>query len=110
MKSRRRVMSSAAIVAIIAFACLLLMPSPAVAKTIKGHIVDVVAENIGNITVTIKTDAGETKTFKVTDPRMTQNLHFGEPATIEVDDKGNVTNVAGEWQTLIREQSKIPKQ
>ena len=88
---------------------LLVVPDPSIAKTIKGHVVDVVAESIGNITVTIKTDAGETKTFKVTDPRMTQNLHFGEPATIEVDDKGNVTNVAGEWQTKIREQSKIPK-
>ena len=104
MKSIKHVMLSAALVGLLA------LPSLAVARTIKGHIVDVVAESIGNITVTIKTDAGETKTFKVTDPRMTQNLHVGEPATIEVDDKGNVTNVAGEWQTKIREQSKIPKQ
>src|SRR3989454_4964170 len=48
MKSTRRVMSSAAIVAIIAFVCLLALPSLAVARTIKGHIVDVVAENIGD--------------------------------------------------------------
>src|SRR2546427_4963082 len=56
MKSTRRVMSSAAIVAIIAFVCLLALPSLAVARTIKGHIVDVVAENIGNITVTVRTE------------------------------------------------------
>src|SRR6058998_4273298 len=55
MKSTRRVMSSAAIVAIIAFVCLLALPSLAVARTIKGHIVDVVAENIGNITVSVLT-------------------------------------------------------
>lgn len=110
MRRESRFSLLAACIGIMVVGSLLLVPVPSIAKTIKGHIVDVVAENIGNITVTIKTDAGETKTFKVTNPRMTQNLHFGEPATIEVDDKGNVTNVAGEWQTLIREQSKIPKQ
>ena len=110
MRETRRVARFIMVLAITGLGSLLLVPAPSIAKTIKGHIVDVVAESIGNITVTIKTDAGETKTFKVTDPRMTQNLHFGEPAAIEVDDKGNVTNVAGEWQTKIREQSKIPKQ
>lgn len=109
MKRESRVSLLAVCVGIMILGGLLLVPTPSIAKTIKGHIVDVVTESIGNITVTIRTDAGETKTFKVTDPRMTQNLHFGEPATIEADDKGNVTNVAGEWQTLIREQSKIKK-
>src|SRR5712692_10643191 len=110
MKRESRFSLLATFVGIMVVGGLLMVPAPSIAKTIKGNIVDVVAESIANITVTIKTDAGETKTFKVTDPRMTQNLHFGEPATIEVDDKGNVTNVAGEWQTKIREQSKIPKQ
>src|SRR2546425_8744088 len=72
MKSTSRVMSSAAIVAIIAFVCLLALPSLAVARTIKGHIVDVVAENIGNITVTVRTDAGDTKTFKASDWRRSE--------------------------------------
>lgn len=109
MKRESRFSLLSTFVGVIVFGGLLMVPAPSIAKTIKGHIVDVVTESVGNITVTIRTDAGETKTFKVTDPRMTQNLHFGEPATIEADDKGNVTNVAGEWQTLIREQSKIKK-
>ena len=107
MKSTRRVMSSAAIVAIIAFVSLLALPSLAVARTIKGHIVDVVAENIGNITVTIRTDAGDTKTFKASDWRLTANLHFNEPVTIEVDDQGNVKSITGEWQTKLREILKL---
>jgi len=100
-------MSSAAIVAIIAFVSLLALPSLAVARTIKGHIVDVVAENIGNITVTIRTDAGDTKTFKASDWRLTANLHFNEPVTIEVDDQGNVKSITGEWQTKLREILKL---
>ncbi len=107
MKSTRRVMSSAAIVAIIAFVYLLALPSLAVARTIKGHIVDVVAENIGNITVTIRTDAGDTKTFKAPDWRLTANLHFNEPVTIEVDDQGNVKSITGEWQTKLKEILKL---
>jgi len=107
MKSRRRVRSSAAIVAIIAFVFLLALPSLAVARTIKGHIVDVVAENIGNITVTIRTDAGDTKTFKASDWRLTANLHFNEPVTIEVDDQGNVKSITGEWQTKLKEILKL---
>ncbi len=107
MKSTRRVMSSAAIVAIIAFVFLLALPSLAVARTIKGHIVDVVAENIGNITVTIRTDAGDTKTFKASDWRLTANLHFNEPVTIEVDDQGNVKSITGEWQTKLKEILKL---
>ncbi len=107
MKSTRRVMSSAAIVAIIAFVCLLALPSLAVARTIKGHIVDVVAENIGNITVTVRTDAGDTKTFKASDWRLTANLHFNEPVTIEVDDQGNVKTITGEWQTKLKEILKL---
>ncbi len=107
MKSTRRVMSSAAIVAIIAFVFLLALPSLAVARTIKGHIVDVVAENIGNITVTVRTDAGDTKTFKASDWRLTANLHFNEPVTIEVDDQGNVKSITGEWQTKLKEILKL---
>jgi len=107
MKSTRRVMSSAAIVAIIAFVFLLALPSLAVARTIKGHIVDVVAENIGNITVTVRTDAGDTKTFKASDWRLTANLHFNEPVTIEVDDQGNVKTITGEWQTKLKEILKL---
>jgi hypothetical protein len=107
MKSTRRVMSSTAIVAIIALMCLFIMPSLAVAKTIKGHIVDVVAENIGNITVTVRTDAGDTKTFKASDWRLTANLHFNEPVTIEVDDQGNVKSITGEWQTKLKEILKL---
>jgi hypothetical protein len=86
---------------------LLVVPAPSIAKTIKGHIVDVVAENIGNITVTIRTDAGETKTFKAPDWRLTANLHFNEPVTIEVDDQGNVKSITGEWQTLLKEMLKL---
>jgi len=100
-------MSSAAIVAIIAFVFLLALPSLAVARTIKGHIVDVVAENIGNITVTVRTDAGDTKTFKASDWRLTANLHFNEPVTIEVDDQGNVKTITGEWQTKLKEILKL---
>ena len=107
MKSTRRAMSSAAIVAIIAFVFLLALPSLAVARTIKGHIVDVVAENIGNITVTVRTDAGDTKTFKASDWRLTANLHFNEPVTIEVDDQGNVKSITGEWQTKLKEILKL---
>jgi len=94
---------------ITALCSLVLMPDEASAKTIKGHIVDVVAENIGNITVTIRTDSGDTKTFKAPDWRLTANLHFNEPVTIEVDEQGTVKSITGEWQTLIREQSKIKK-
>jgi hypothetical protein len=86
---------------------LLVVPAPSIAKTIKGHIVDVVAENIGNITVTIRTDAGETKTFKAPDWRLTANLHFNEPVTIEVDDQGTVKSISGEWQTKLKEILKL---
>src|SRR5437867_1752994 len=86
---------------------LLLLPAPSIAKTIKGHIVDVVAENIGNITVTVRTDAGDTKTFKASDWRLTANLHFNEPVTIEVDDQGNVKSITGEWQTKLKEILKL---
>src|SRR5712692_11737097 len=86
---------------------LLVVPDPSIAKTIKGHVVDVVAESIGNITVTIKTDAGETKTFKAPDWRMTANLHFNEPVTIEVDEQGTVKSITGEWQTKLKEILKL---
>src|SRR5437879_13705339 len=98
MKSTRRVMSSVAIVAIIAFVCLLALPSLAVARTIKGHIVDVVAENIGNITVTGRTDAGDTKTLKASGWRLPANLHFNEQVTLGVADQGNAKHITGEWR------------
>src|SRR5881628_2569814 len=86
---------------------LLVVPDPSIAKTIKGHIVDVVAENIGNITVTIRTDSGDTKTFKAPDWRLTANLHFNEPVTIEVDEQGTVKSITGEWQTKLKEILKL---
>jgi Tfp pilus assembly protein FimT len=95
------------VVAVVALGSMVVVPAPSIAKTIKGHIVDVVAENIGNITVTIRTDAGETKTFKAPDWRLTANLHFNEPVTIEVDDQGNVKSITGEWQKLLKEMLKL---
>ena len=94
-------------VGIVAVGCLLVVPDPSIAKTIKGHIVDVVAENIGNITVTIRTDSGDTKTFKAPDWRLTANLHFNEPVTIEVDEQGTVKSITGEWQTKLKEILKL---
>jgi hypothetical protein len=107
MKRERRVGLLAACSGIMILGGLLVVPAPSIAKTIKGHIVDIVAENIGNITVTIRTDAGETKTFKAPDWRLTANLHFNEPVTIEVDDQGNVKSITGEWQTLLKEMLKL---
>ena len=107
MKSTRRVMSSVAIVAIIAFVCLLALPSLAVARTIKGHIVDVVPESLSNITVAVRTEGGETKTFKASDWRLVTNLHMLEPVTIEADDQGNVKSLTGEWQTKLKEILKL---
>jgi hypothetical protein len=107
MKRESRVGLLAACSGIMILGGLLVVPAPSIAKTIKGHIVDIVAENIGNITVTIRTDAGETKTFKASDWRLTANLHFNEPVTIEVDDQGNVKSITGEWQTLLKEMLKL---
>jgi hypothetical protein len=107
MKRESRVGLLAACSGIMILGGLLVVPAPSIAKTIKGHIVDIVAENIGNITVTIRTDAGETKTFKAPDWRLTANLHFNEPVTIEVDDQGNVKSITGEWQTLLKEMLKL---
>ena len=90
-------------VGIMVVGSLLGMPAPGIAKTVKGHIVDLVAENIGNITVTIRTDTGDTKTFKAPDWRLTANLHFNEPVTIEVDEQGTVKSITGEWQTKLKE-------
>src|SRR5207245_11181921 len=99
MKSRRLVRSSAAIVAIIAFICLLTLPSPSIARTIKGHIVDVVAENIGNITVTARTDAGDTKTSKACDGKLTATPDFNEPLNIDVDNQRMAPTTTAESQT-----------
>ena len=107
MKRDSRFCLLTACVGIMVVGSLLVVPAPSIAKTIKGHIVDVVAENIGNITVTIRTDAGDTKTFKASDWRLTANLHFNEPVTIEVDDQGNVKSITGEWQTKLKEILKL---
>jgi hypothetical protein len=107
MRRESRVSLLTAGIGIMILGSVLLVPAPSIAKTIKGHIVDIVAENIGNITVTIRTDAGETKTFKAPDWRLTANLHFNEPVTIEVDDQGNVKSITGEWQTLLKEMLKL---
>jgi hypothetical protein len=107
MKRDSRFSLLAACVGIMVVGSLLLVPVPSIARTIKGHIVDVVAENIGNITVTVRTDAGDTKTFKASDWRLTANLHFNEPVTIEVDDQGNVKSITGEWQTKLKEILKL---
>jgi hypothetical protein len=107
MERNRRLSLVAAWVGIVVVGCLLLVPDPSIAKTIKGHIVDLVAENIGNITVTVRTETGETKTFKASDWRLTANLHFNEPVTIEVDEQGNVKSITGEWQTKLKEILKL---
>ena len=107
MTRNRRFSLLAACVGIVAVGSLLMVPDPSIAKTIKGHIVDVVAENIGNITVTIRTDSGDTKTFKAPDWRLTANLHFNEPVTIEVDEQGTVKSITGEWQTKLKEILKL---
>src|SRR2546427_7543760 len=107
MKRESRFSLLATFVGVIVFGGLLMVPAPSIAKTIKGHIVDVVAENIGNITVTIRADAGDTKTFKASDWRLTANLHFNEPVTVEVDDQGNVKSITGEWQTKLKEILKL---
>ena len=107
MRETRRVARFIMVLVITGLGSLLLVPAPSIAKTIKGHIVDIVAENIGNITVTIRTDAGDTKTFKASDWRLTANLHFNEPVTVEVDDQGNVKSITGEWQTKLKEILKL---
>lgn len=107
MKRESRFSLLTACVGIMMFGGLLLVPTPSIAKTIKGHIVDLVAENISNITVTVRTEAGETKTFKAPDWRLTANLHFNEPVTIEVDDQGTVKSITGEWQTKLKEILKL---
>jgi len=103
MRETTRVTLFLMILAITVIAGLLMVPAPSIAKTVKGHIVDLVAENIGNITVTVRTDAGDTKTFKAPDWRLTANLHFNEPVTIEVDEQGTVKSITGEWQTKLKE-------
>ena len=107
MKRESRFSLLTVCVGIMMFGGLLLVPTPSIAKTIKGHIVDLVAENISNITVTVRTEAGETKTFKAPDWRLTANLHFNEPVTLEVDDQGTVKSITGEWQTKLKEILKL---
>src|SRR5437879_13188113 len=107
MKPTRRVRSLAAFVSIIALACLLVMSWLPVAKSIKVHIVDVVPASLSNITVAVRTESGETKTFKASDWRLVMNLHMLEPVTIEADDQGNVKSLTGEWQTKLKEILKL---
>ena len=107
MRETTRVTLFLMILAITVIAGLLMVPAPSIAKTIKGHIVDLVAENIGNITVTVRTDTGDTKTFKAPDWRLTANLHFNEPVTVEVDEQGTVKSITGEWQTKLKEILKL---
>jgi len=107
MKRDSRFSLLAVCVGIMILGSLLLVPVPSIAKTIKGHIVDIVAENISNITVTVRTEAGETKTFKAPDWRLTANLEMNEPVTIEVDDQGTIKSITGEWQTKLKEILKL---
>ena len=90
-----------------ALCSLVLLSDAAFARTVKGHIVDVVAENTSSITVTVRTEGGDTKTFKAPDWKLTANLHFNEPVTLEVDDQGTVKSITGEWQTKLKEILKL---
>ena len=107
MRTAKRFTHFKTVVVTMALLSLLVVPDASIAKTIKGHIVDVVAENIGNITVTVRTETGDTKTFKAPDWRLTANLHFNEPVTIEVDEQGTVKSITGEWQTKLKEILKL---
>src|SRR2546428_13351794 len=82
MKRARQLRLLTAFWGITALCSLVLMPDEASAKTIKGHIVDVEAENIGNITVTSRNDSGDTQTFKAPDWCLAANLRFNEPVTL----------------------------
>jgi hypothetical protein len=110
MKATRRIMLLIAAVSFIAWGSLALMPSMAIAKTIKGKLVDSVTDekNIHNIAITVRTDAGELKTFSVTDPDMVDGLHMDEPVTIEQDEKGVVTKIIGHWDAKARPMPKFP--
>ena len=107
MKRESRFGLLTACVGLMVVGSLLLVPAPGIAKTIKGHIVDLVAENTSNITVTVRTEGGETKTFKAPDWRMTANLVMNEPVTLEVDDQGTVKSITGEWQTILKQMLKL---
>jgi hypothetical protein len=110
MKARRQSMLLIAAVSFIVLGSLALMPSMTIAKTIKGKLVDSVTDekNIHNITVTVRTDAGELKTFSVTDPDMVDGLHMDEPVTVEQDEKGTVTKIIGGWDAKARPMPKFP--
>ena len=107
MKFAGRFTLSAAVGCGTALCSLVLLSDAAFARTVKGHIVDVVAENTSSITVTVRTEGGDTKTFKAPDWRLTANLHFNEPVTLEVDDQGTVKSITGEWQTKLKEILKL---
>src|SRR5438874_13792586 len=107
MKFEGRFTLLAAVGCVTALGGLGLLADAAFAKTVKGHIVDLVAENTSNITVTVRTEGGDTKTFKAPDWRMTANLAMNEPVTLEVDDQGTVKSLTGEWQTKLKEILKL---
>lgn len=110
MKARRHIVLLTAVVSFIAWGSLALMPSMVIAKTIKGKLMDSVTDekNIHNITITVRTDAGEIKTFGVTDPDMVDGLHMDEPVTVEQDEKGTVTKIIGGWDAKARPIPKFP--
>ena len=107
MKFAGRFALLAAVGCVTALGSLVSLSDAAFAKTVKGHIVDVVAENTSSITVTVRTEGGDTKTFKAPDWKLTANLHFNEPVTLEVDDQGTVKSITGEWQTKLKEILKL---
>src|SRR5437660_10879395 len=99
MRRARQSMVFTAFWGVTALCSLVLIPDAASAKTVKGHIVDLVAQHIGNITVTIRTDTGDTKTLQAPDWRLPANLHFNAPVTIELDEQATVQGIPGERQT-----------
>ena len=107
MKSAGRFTLLAVVGYVTALGSLVLLSDAALAKTVKGHIVDLVAENTANISVTVRTEGGDTKTFKAPDWRLTANLAMNEPVTLEVDEQGTVKSITGEWQTKLKEILKL---
>jgi len=89
----------------------LVFGSVAGAKTIKGTLVNVetAEKNIRNIAVVVKTDNGENR-FQVTEQDMVDGLHMDEPVTLEVDDKGKVTKIIGQWNEGYAHAVKIARQ
>lgn len=110
MKVKQQITLLIAAASIIILGSFILMPSMASAKSTKGKLVDSVTDekNIHNIVITVRTDAGELKTFNVTDPFMVDGLHMDEPVTVEQDEKGTVTKIVGGWDAKARPMPKFP--